>query len=138
MASDRAFAPVLAREQFLLLGAPIFKDDLTTGVRYRDLFDMMVDGCDKCDGSSGSREHSGDCGRDRDRVGGYTRMLRTHIRVGDAAPMAYIEFFDRENELRQSQLPNPQPPQKGPLDPWTKAKLHEQFAPPQEDKNLEI
>ncbi|KAF3455395.1 hypothetical protein FNV43_RR00019 [Rhamnella rubrinervis] len=64
-----------------------------------------------------------------DRVGGNTRKLRTRIRVGDAAPMAYIEFIDRENELRQSKLPNPQPPQKGPLDPWTKAKLHEQFAP---------
>ncbi|KAK4393801.1 UDP-glucuronate:xylan alpha-glucuronosyltransferase 1 [Sesamum angolense] len=43
----------------------------------------------------------------RYKAGGYTRLLRTRIRVGDAAPMAYIEFIDRENELRQSKPPVP-------------------------------
>lgn len=29
-----------------------------------------------------------------DRVGGYTRMIKTGFRVGDAAPMAVIELID--------------------------------------------
>ncbi|ESQ31415.1 hypothetical protein EUTSA_v10005089mg [Eutrema salsugineum] len=71
--------------------------------------------------------------RYKDRAGGYTRMLRTHIRVGDAAPMAFIEFIDRENELRQSKPATPQPPPQLPLDPWARSRHTRQYAPPKEE-----
>lgn len=46
-------------------------------------------------------------------------------------------FIDRENELRQSKPPAPQP-QRVPLDPWARSKLCKQFAPPKEDKSSGI
>lgn len=49
-----------------------------------------------------------------------------------------FRFVDEENEPRQSKPPTSQPPQKAPLDPWTKAMLCEQFASPIEAKNSEI
>ncbi|KAI8465344.1 MAG: mitochondrial ribosomal protein L17 [Monoraphidium minutum] len=54
------------------------------------------------------------------RAGGYTRVLRCGLRRHDAAPLAFIEFIDREGELRPARPPAPPPlaalpPQQQPL-----------------------
>ena len=39
--------------------------------------------------------------RFKDRPGGYVRVLKNGFRVGDAAPMAFVEFVDRVREPQQ-------------------------------------
>lgn len=40
--------------------------------------------------------------RFKDRPGGYTRIIKTHIRTGDSAPMVNLELVDyRENDLKK-------------------------------------
>eukprot|EP00472_Partenskyella_glossopodia_P004755 CAMPEP_0197527310 /NCGR_PEP_ID=MMETSP1318-20131121/21047_1 /TAXON_ID=552666 /ORGANISM="Partenskyella glossopodia, Strain RCC365" /LENGTH=182 /DNA_ID=CAMNT_0043081879 /DNA_START=27 /DNA_END=572 /DNA_ORIENTATION=+ len=39
------------------------------------------------------------------RNGGYTRVIRTRRRRGDAAQMAYIEYIDRPGEIRKPRPP---------------------------------
>jgi hypothetical protein len=41
-------------------------------------------------------------------VGGYCRVMRCGFRTGDRAPMAIIEYVDREGEVRASRPPMPQ------------------------------
>ena len=35
-----------------------------------------------------------------DRQGGYIRVIRANFRYGDCAPMAYIEFVDRDVDAK--------------------------------------
>ena len=38
--------------------------------------------------------------RYKERAGGYTRVMKAGFRYGDMAPMAYIEFIDRDADAR--------------------------------------
>ena len=38
--------------------------------------------------------------RYKDRPGGYIRIIRANIRYGDCAPLAYIEFVDRDVDAK--------------------------------------
>lgn len=40
--------------------------------------------------------------RYRDRPGGYTRVLKTRIRVGDAAPLSIVELVEAPREAQES------------------------------------
>ncbi|VAH08128.1 unnamed protein product [Triticum turgidum subsp. durum] len=45
--------------------------------------------------------------------------------------LAYrYKFVDRENELREAKPATPPPPQRAPLDPWTKSHASQQWAGP--------
>ncbi|KAH8949910.1 hypothetical protein BDL97_10G056900 [Sphagnum fallax] len=55
--------------------------------------------------------------------------LHYKVRQGDAAAMAFIEFVDCPNELRESKPPCSPPPLRLPLPPWVQYHHARQWAP---------
>ncbi|CAM6064663.1 unnamed protein product [Sphagnum tenellum] len=55
--------------------------------------------------------------------------LHYKVRQGDAAAMAFIEFVDPPNELRESKPPWSPPPLRLPLPPWLQSRHARQWAP---------
>lgn len=43
-----------------------------------------------------------------ERPGGYLRIIKSGFRYGDVAPMAYIEFIDRDASAKGALTPKPQ------------------------------
>jgi large subunit ribosomal protein L17 len=48
----------------------------------------------------------------KEHKGGFTRLLKTRVRTGDAAPMAYVELVERAEEVA-APASEPEPEQKG-------------------------
>ena len=48
--------------------------------------------------------------RYQDRKGGYTRIIKAGVRYGDNAPMAIIEFVDRDVEAKRVDKPKKESP----------------------------
>ena len=52
--------------------------------------------------------------RYQDRKGGYTRIIKAGFRYGDNAPMAIIEFVDRDVEAKRVDKPKKDPTKESP------------------------
>ena len=52
--------------------------------------------------------------------------------MGDASPLVYIKFVD---QIQQSKVSTPQPPQKIMLNLWTRSRLTRQYALSKEGKS---
>ncbi|XP_021312777.1 uncharacterized protein LOC8085447 isoform X2 [Sorghum bicolor] len=71
------------------------------------------------------------------------RRAASFVRGDDVVHKLFTElayryrFVDRENELREPKPATPPPPQRVPLDPWTKSRSSQQWAGPKITKTSE-